>query len=486
MGVQNLSINYTDFDREGELYGILVHERYDDGGPRDLRLVWSTEYGSDPNYQWVISVSARGRLKGRYEMGQWMTATQTFPASQCHETAPDGEAGRVWWSHGLDVGGLMDRLCGKGRGWLYATRVYDSIELTASVHSNWTDEMVEIMGGQTGSDNASLDFAIGYCPEYTLTRAYYAPGDLLVVEYDTTWTRIDDRFSIDTAPAPDPEKSSVDGQVLMREQYNGTIAAKGRLEIPTSYLTRNVMGSTVWLHIYFNATYRPIGLYFNDAYGTLLVENGLTCSTPVLRVLSQGDTIRIGTSDSRDEKVSSERVTVKMVGSDYAADQVTVDMGEVAEFRYPPLGRTLSFNAVGSTDDAVSRLSNTVYARSASQGGSILLDPVAGGPRVELRLRTEWDGMGPEVSVSPEVTKLKLANRKTQSAFYGTGRTKSVSFSAAVLEGDARDAEALPEYGDLMCRFPDGRRYCICPEVKVTRKTGWYVLVDVSGEEVGA
>lgn len=66
MGVQNFSLSIgPNYSTQGRTDGILIHEDMDGGyGVRDIRLVWSTEFGNDWNESWTIAISARGTIKG--------------------------------------------------------------------------------------------------------------------------------------------------------------------------------------------------------------------------------------------------------------------------------------------------------------------------------------------------------------------------------------------------------------------------------------
>ena len=81
---------------------------------------------------------------------------------------------------------------------------------------------------------------------------------------------------------------------------------------------------------------------------------------------------------------------------------------------------------------------------------------------------------------------VKLAGRRRPSAFYGTGGTTSVSFGGYVLNDSAESFEAIADAGDVVCRFPDGRRYAIAPTVSLSYSNPAVVRVGVSGYEVQA
>lgn len=489
MGVLNLSVvGNGNFTQEGTLYGLLVREEEDQNGARDIRLVWSTEEGSGTQKEWVVNLSARGYQKGMPYQTEWRSFSETLPASACNEAKPYGDGGRVWWSHNLNIGGALTWLLGSGAAWRYSTRLFDSIEFQVDVHSNFTQSYIDQFG-LPGSDTARLSFSIGYCPVYNLTAASYTSDGQLLINYSTSWTRMDDRYSLEGEASRPGGMCTVGGRPLLYDLVYGTVlssGATGTILVDGSDLTEIVAGKEIYLNIWMNAVYRPITMEFARMSGYVTVKDLRSCSTPHLTVKQAGETIVIGTSSLHDKEVEPETVVVKMVGSAYSADQVSVATGADATFRFAPLGTTVEFEAIGFTSSGgVSSVSNRVSVNTGQLSKSILLDPVAGGDRVALRLRMEWDSMGPTVDVQPNMTTVLLNDRSAKSAYYGKGASKSVSFASALLDDAGMAVEMLPTLGDLMCRFPDGRRYCIAPQVKVDRKTSTIVLVTISGDEVG-
>lgn len=482
MGVMNLSVSQGPFDEEGSKYGFLVYERDDQGGPRDIRIVWSTEYGSERQAYWNISVAFTGIPKGApYDSGTRYYSAR-LAASQCNETRPYGSNGRVWWSHSLDIGNLLDDVLGSSKEWMYSSRNYDTMTFDVSVYSEFVPGFE--YAGQTTSDVARLAFNIGYCPEYRLVAAYYEKSDLMVIEYDTTWTRIDDRFWLQHNGQSG--YCAIGSTPLLVESVTGSVPAKGRIEVPTSALIQHVVGEEIFINVFFNSVYRPVGMLFNNAEGYLTVENRYSCSTPTLSALSGGDTIRIKTGDSGDNANRCEFVTVKMVGGVYGCDQVTVPVGEVAEFRFAPFGKAATFVGIGSTSQgAVSEPSRAVSADSPDSD-SIVIDSISGTSRVRINMVRSGDNKGPSLTVSPAVEQMKLAGRRRASAFYGTGGETTVDFSGVLLDDDGSEIEKMAEEGDVMVRFPGGRRYAITPSVNIDVRDDRTVFVGISGQEVSA
>lgn len=491
MSVNNLSLAKGSYSQFGEEWGILVKEAEDVQGPRDIRLVWSTYYDDQTNYQWVISIDVTTvYLKGGGQLvGSSIgigTKTQTFDASECNMVKPNGDDGLVWWSHSLDVDGLLQQIAGESRQWLYSSRKYDGMDFVARVHSNWKEGTG--VPGQSSSETISHSFSINYCPVYVLSKCYYDNDDVFVIEYSTTWTRKDDRFALENSNNVTGGASNVEGRPLVYRFFWGTVAARGRIELPVSYLTEHVAGKDIFLNIRFNASFRPINLPYSNAMGTITVGDNRKCNAPKLTLISSDvNGIAIRTEDSGlGGDIPPEWVTVKMVGSRYSEDQVRVRCGNIALFRFAPFGKTVQFQAIGSTESgAVSGPSNTVSTKAASGPGAIVIDDIDSLNSVVLPYRLTSDDMGPTVETKPVSETVKLAGRMSPSAYYGTGTETNISFSAAMYDDDGSSVEDIATWGDVMVRFPDGRRYIIVPTVRINRMTSRIISVDISGEEAG-
>lgn len=486
MGIENLSIASSSFSREGSV-GLRVREG---AGTADARLVWSTIYGDEAQESFNVTVTARGWAKGQPYQTAWKTYSVKLPAAQCNQAKPYGSGGRVWWSVKLSqVGSLVADLYGGSVS--YATRLVDSSDFEVRVSANWTSEWQGYMGASV-SEEASATLYLGFVPIYRLTKLYYAESNLVVIEYSTTWTRKDDRFAFElfeVADYYDPDEGiqllSSSG-ILADDNYWGTVAAIGRIEVPVSKLTRHVKGKWCRLRIRFNASYRPYEMEFATAYEVLKCMDMTTCSTPTLALAETGETIVLATGDSGDVADSPcETVTVKLVGGKYFADQVTVKAGEKASFRFAPFGVPLEFEAVGGNDGGGTSKTSPRVSAPAIASSAVVVDSIAEGLRCTLRLR-KWSDYGPSVTAKADFETVKLGGRRRTSSYYGVGGSTQVSFGG-YLVGDSGEAwERLAEAGDAMCRFPDGRRYAIAPKVTTAYVNDEVLRVDVSGDEVQA
>lgn len=482
MGVQNFSLSIgPNYSTQGRTDGILIHEDMDGGyGVRDIRLVWSTEFGNDWNESWTIAISARGTIKGAPAgAGAWHDYRGTFTAAQCNENKPYSGS-RTWWNHSLDIGSFLTDFA--GGSWLFGRRKYDSIDLRITCQSKYRAGMV--YEGNTHSDLATLDCSIGYCPVYNLTGAEYTAEGKLAITYTTNWTRTDDRYYCQTLNSVDGGACTVDGRPLFNQAPTGTVTANGRIEIDDSYLTQHVIGKSIYLNIALNAVYRPIAMEFASMSGTVTVKDERKCSTPKLTVVGQGEEISIKVTDTNDKDVSFEYAVVKMVDSEYSNDTITVANGGTAVFRSAPFGKTLYFEAIGYTAaGAVSGVSNRVSAHSSGRDDAIIVSTE--GASVALTKFLSGNDRGISISAEPVADVVKIAGKSRQSAYYGKGRTAKLSLSA-VIEPDEYDVLlAMCEQGDMTLRDPLGHRYKIVPSVDITSKTPELYTVDISGSEVG-
>lgn len=471
--------------------GYRVYEA-EDGlvGPEghDVRLVWSTEYGSDTQKTFHFTIAWRAWERGRSIRTPWSDPiSATVSPSECNERVPH-EGGRVWWSHDLDLGNLLSQIADSNGAFRYDTRLYDSIDLSVSLYSRW----LHPDGTTRTSPTASGTVYVGHIPAYRITSVYYEESDLLVVEYDTSWERQDDRYCFEPdcrvaswSEYPDEElellSPSTAGR-LFRGNTWGTVAAPGRIEVPTSALTQHVKRKRIWLDVRFNAAYRPIDMDFAGAAGWFTVEDRTVCNTPTLAVAPWSDpySVRLKTGDEGDLGAPIEKVTVKMVGGKYAADEVTVEPGEYAVMWFCPFGEPLTFEAVGSRGKATSDVA-TVSTPALDVKGVAMLESIDADPRALLQWNQQYS-----ITTSGDYDVVKLAGRRRPSAFYGSGGTTAVQAQCVVIDETGADVERMPEFGDVMLRLGDGRRYALAMEATVSWDGPRVKTVAISGEEVDA
>lgn len=493
MGVQNfyISIGQPNYYQDPEnIWGILIHEMYDESyGPRDIRFIWSTEYGTETQKEWNFTVECYAY--GKSYSGQKVherrlvgTYTATFQAADCNPTKPYGEGGRVWWSHRLNVGTLLNDVNSGYQTWSYSTRMCDSVELNCSMNSTFLNP--EIMG-TTNSETVYLTTSIGYCPEYTLDSISMHPR-YLEIDYDTTWDRMDDRFAVENdgtwVQVVGSSSMGIRGP-LITGLYYATITAPGVIRIPVESLTTIPTGKTVGLDIRFNAAYRPIDLEFAHLIGTQTCINATVCSDVTLTVTHQGDYITIATASKHNQQTEPEEVLVVMDGY---GDQETCAVGESVTFKYPPFGTTVSFYGIGTTEDGATSTNPAYVTASTTSCSKVVID----GPDSGAQLRVDYwpTGSGSQINLSVErdYETVQLAGHRRPTAGFSTGGSKSVNLSATVVGGNAKDYESLfDDNRVLYVRYPDGRRYKIVGSAKISKVTdhaGGIWTIDISGEEV--
>ena len=476
MAILDLGLSEGPYTESG--IGVRVYERDDGSGARDIRLVWSTEYDSDTQKSFYICVKYSGRRKGKTPTTIWRRWYETVDASKCHETQPY-PGGRTWWSHDFAIGmqaqgGLLLNMAGR-EGWRYDTREFDGIEMEVEIYANWH---TDVLGdGVARSESAFAQLWINYVPDYHVTSVYYDEGDIVVIEYETTWTRQDDRWWIEH------DSYIVDGGELLRSDATGTIVAPGRIEFPTSCLTRHIKGEQIYLDLKFNAAYRPIGMTFSWAKGVYKVEDRAICNTPTLTVIQTDDpySISIKTGDSGDVGKPIVNVTVKLRAERGPSEEVTVPVGAVAKMRCCPLNMPLVFDGVGSNGKATSKKA-TIAVSAIKAPDIVVIDSV---DNQKSRAIVQYNKTY-AVSAEAEYETVRLAGRDRPSTFYGAGGTTSIEVSGDLIDETGISLERMPELGDCFIRFPDGRAYRIAMKVSLSWEHSRIRNVSISGEEVGA
>lgn len=506
MAIENISlaIQTDGYDHEGH-NGIRFHQYWDAGyGPRDVRLVWSTMYGSDTfQKSFTVSVSYYGVRKGQLGQSTPATVTATIPASQCHET----HNGRYWWSHDLNFGGLLSKLI-NGSAWTYANRLWDGLTFDVTITANWLDG--------TSSPAYKQTVWINYVPVYSLVACYYnTAGDLTIKYTATDWTRADDRWSIDYG--------TINGQDAFLANTWGTVNGYGEIIVPKSRIRCDLTQGMLNLKVRFNAQWRPVDMEFATMSTSLqgtsnpqketptdpgtkvndwtkiksVDERMYQANTPLLSVQSAtayGVAVRV--SDTGDLGKPIKHVIVKLDGAKYSVDCSDVSVGGSGWLYFPPLGKSFKVFAYG-LDDAggVSNAATAIVKPIKPQGTvlQLLSDPDPAKALI-LRYRKSGESIKPKVTVKPNVETVQLSGRRRACSYYGDGGSTQIDFSGWVvpeLETDEDNMhgekyEALPEQGDFMCRFTDGRRYAITGQVTISPDEAANTQVSVSGDEVEA
>ena len=492
MTIEKICLKDDDYTEHG---GTLYLYEEDDGD-RDVRLCWRTTTGLTTNTRqddFVVSLKAVGKVRGEDDQETYTYST-TWDAEDCDVSHPDDY---YWWNHAVDIGDFLDDCA--GGTWDYADRTMDYLFLTVTMYSHFTrtkgtDDTSDDTTGT--SESVTTTVKAYWLPSYELEGVRYVDSSTLRILYGTTWERTGDRALVTASSL------TLDGEnmVSLSAGKRYTISSIGKLDVPTSALVQHLAGEQVYVNaIQFSPSYATFVAQAPTLSGYATVTGGdgddansstssTTSSTsatnpgrPVLSIAGTGDVTSINATSS-----GAASITVKLVGGKYSFDEVTIEGDEgTASFPYSPLGVSNTYEAVAaSSSGGVSTVARVTVDPVESSG--IVLDSLQGGQRLTLDYRLATSDLGPSTTTTATHEEVKLSGRRRPCAYYGEGGTTSVSFGGALIDEDGVDFEELPEYGDLLCRFPDGRRYAIAATVKANRTTSRVVQIDVSGSEVDA
>lgn len=508
MAIENLGIQ--DGTGAADVH-IQIHEG---SGQHTPKFVWSTMAGLDTQESFILSVRWRGWKKGMSLPTEWRTSVIQMNASACTPFLSPYD-GRYYWYAPFDCDPLILNDMNAGNAnWNYDERVYDHIEMTLSCWALHTPEFAA-MAGYDRSEVAYSTCHIGYFPRYKLTACYYETSELVVIEYETTWTRNDDRFCIHNPDSGDRGHSHYPGSRIMYfenqnpatgsyllngQTYWGTVVRKGRIEVPVEYINQHIMGRWVFLDLTFNAAYKPAGLNAIQAMGIFSVSDPTICNTPTVEIVESPDPYGIGVlvGDSGDRDAPIEYATIKVSTPDYAdpeqknaygcavVESYPVECGKVAYLNFLPINTPLRIDVVatskaGGTSNLVTVFHDGIYA-----GDVVIFDTA------DDRYHDNWDkyrlvlqfNKDYKVDSAGDVETVKLAGRSRPSSFYGTGGTRSISVSGVVIDSNCKNLEDMADCGDMYARFPDGRSYRITPEISINWEHGRIREVTVLGDEV--
>lgn len=488
MAILNLGLTGSTYTQSSS-NGYRVYESADSSvgsAGHDIYLTWSTEYGGAVQDSFTFTFYWRGWSKGTSGVSAWSSPiTVTVDANLVTRRQPYS-GGRTWWYYPITSLAFISEAFPDGIR--YDTRAYDQIDVQVSLYSNYTNSA----GVKRKSDTVRANVYVGHVPEYSITSVYYEESDLVVIEYDTTWERQDDRYCFEEAYVTDYGAVSDDpyfsdiiqivDDTILKTRVWGTITAPGRIEVPTSILNQHIKNRVLYLDIRFNAAYRPADMDFANARGYFEVEDRTICNTPTLRLTSSNDpySVSVVTGDSGDLDAPIEKVTVKLLGGQYGADEVTVTPGDTATLRFCPFGQPLCIEAVGSRSKATSASVSVWAPAIVVTRGITVLDSIAANSRAILEYNQTFD-----IKTTGEKEIVKLARRRP-SAFYGTGGSTSVRMQTVLVDESGLGIERMPELGDVMMRIHDGRRYALAAEVSLSWEGPRIKNVTISGEEVSA
>lgn len=488
MGVRNIGFSSV---TNNSIYRTLEKVWYN--ADRDgTYLVWTTDAGTGTHKSFNISISWAGIPKGMTTMtAQSETITKTIPIAQCNEHTSQYQSG-TFWAVGLSQ---FDDLLSELGTWTgdditFDGRKYDYIKFNVSISANYQDPSV------WGADSSPADNAqigLTFVPNYQITDVYYDTPDLIVVEYTADgWTRQDDRWALHRCKLSDGTSWFLNTESIIAGNTYGVTPKLGRIEIPASAFTTSLMNKKIRLMIRWVANFLPVGEGFNDDTVEITVDSKIIKNTPTLAVASNDNrTIEFNVGDSGDKNAEIDTITVKMDNGKYTVDTVTVTKDgstwPQAVFRFCPYNTPLTFTAIGTKGQGASNPKSltgiTLTNRNKTSFDAINDEEVA----VDL-----YQDIQTQISTANNHSTVQFAGRRRPSAFYGTGGTTSLSFSATMLFDDANAFLSLAQAeltgaGDIMVRLPDGKRYAMAVD---SCDASWTLRnqksVTISGQEVDA
>lgn len=478
MAILDLGLS-TSYSGSESLAGIRIYA----GGtaPQAIYVVFSTESGTDWQETFDISCSFRYTTSagsGVSEDGYCAWSDfywSDIPAVACHPHQVPGNS-RWWWAIGLgEIGEYLnggttpnpdwnvENMLFNDASYEFGDRKYDAINLQIHVKSHFVSGKTGLNGETVSNLAEANSLWIGYFPQYHLHDAV-AKRDYLYIHYTSPgWSRNDDRFSIHSLS----QSGSILKEPYQPGTYWGQVAGYdngiGTIAIPYRWLTRMPTGPGLRVDIKMNASFRAVGMDFGELVGSLTVEDGTSCSSPTLTVISATqDKVEIRVGDSNDHETHYTTATCMLDGEVYDTDIASVENGGVFTIYYPPLGRAFGVSAIGTAGvDLTSKVvSITVDAIPAD--GRMFIAPIdTGFDQVEIiyNISEDW-------SFTPDTETVKFATRSYESVAFGSGgsSTGTVKFSIVNDERYGEMFQSREPYEYLMfarlciLRGPDGER----------------------------
>lgn len=461
---------------------------------KTLYLTFRTDYGSDTQEKFKVSVRFRGYPKGYPSLQNWSDwYTDEVYVSNAHEATSNYVSGYWWHIAFSDISTLYQDLCTGLQNDLYTfdNRRYDNVEMEVSIVAVYKQPMPD---GTTQSPPVSAKLTLYYVPEYTLTSMAYESSDTIAITYSVSdgWTRTDDRFCVQMIrEAPLNGESYIRNPQILRADYWGEVPIPGRIELPTSYLKQHIKGMRIAYTIRMVAAFRPTNASFTAMSGFVVVEDDTVCNTPTLSLASSSNpaSIVLNVGDSGDKNAPIEEITIKMTDGDYTIDDMVVlpngSQWPQAVFTNAPFNTPLTFIAVGSRANAVSAPKSLSVPAIKSAGNYTYIDQINQDNPISVKLRHNPSF---EVSTTSEKEVYKMAGRNKPVAYYGQGYEATVSVEGDIVDEDGNDWLALQQQpGDVVIRFPDGKRYAIAVDsVDLSWENRRIKTVSISGTEVDA
>lgn len=412
-----------------------------------------------------VQTAAKGASEPQY--GGWSDwFYEQVPVAQC---APVADSTGYSWSHTLNLASLYSKMIPHGLA--YSTRDNDEVHLQLKVKAVYEQSYIDATG-QSVSDVVYSEAWIGWIPTYSVSAASFgASGDLTLTFSRPGWTRTDDRYTFTAM--------SQSGQTLLGKA-SGKVGG-GTVKITAKQLRRLARAGAMSYTVRIEAAYKASGYALTTASGTVQVVDNSTSSTVRIALTVDGTGVRVATSDSGDKTLRSTRATVKIRGLSEDYDTAEVTVGQAVTLRFPPLDKTLTVDCVGTASDAHSAMSSATVT-VPSNGRTYLHARDDSQKAFSLKYGAQWKSR-----IDRDVDTVKLAGRRRESAFFGTGAEVSATLTGSLIDIDGVE-QGLPDIaeevaataGVLVVRRPGGSRGeyalekmqatydCVSPVVKVT------------------
>lgn len=490
MAVENIDLRDGDYAEDHTIEADTYHEHYyyRDDDPHDVALVWTTE--EDYHDTFYIYVSATGYLKGKNTTVEETSLEYDLDAGECNEWESDEDALYHWYLPFIDYFDFWREFIGDEE-WSYDNRVCDMVkfDFTVSVGNKWP-----------GSATVSIYWEPNIEGDYVLDHAMYRMSGgvrYLRLYYDVPegWTRpgtsksTADRLYLSCGTNNSNNNwVKYDDENVLSQSAMGSAIGKfrayygGYFDIEAAYLRRHLSGREIEVHAKVLPTYDGVvhgipdsGAPYLEGTVTVTGDDGSGLEAEVTSATAEGVDIEASAD-------GAESYSAKLVDSKYSFDEVESEDGELT-LLYPPLGVDFEVDVLADFGDGDAAMVTVTVPAIECPG--IVLDSLTGGTHVELEWMRSGDSIW-DLSVEPEQETVKLAGRDRPCSYYGEGGTSDVSFAGAIIDDNAEEVEGLATEGDLMCRFIDGRRYVIVPNISMTRTTPRLIEVSIDGEEVTA
>ena len=459
MGIENIGISFLGSSSTDSKAGVRVRPGED---PSAIYIKWTTQSGTDWQKSFDIAADVAGVPRGLtgagdYGYGDAKGFWTNFTASECK---PVKRSDGLWqWCAPLALGDVGDgELLSVFGPWGFSERTQDALRVRLRLKSNYVDGLTDAWG-RTYSDCEYATVWVGWFPEFELTQAWFTQSSLFMEYTSEEWERKDDRFAV--------ELLQQDGSTLLNKDFTWGSVVKAnyanRIEVPMSELNRLPSTSSITAKVRINTVFRDSGDEdFVRFSGTVAVKDMTRCSTPRIKAAWEGDSVRVSVTDSKDRSPSFTSCTVKLDGSAYGFDQASCAPGSSVLIKFPPLGKGLSFTAIGygEGDTVSAKASCTLDAKAATRD---LLESIDGTVAIEGKL-----GLSHKVKGTRNRTELEIEGRPRPVSVYGEGGTVTWTLDSARIvkagvsgRQDVADFDGLMSCGDCVLRTINGVRRAV-------------------------